>query len=416
MGRTLLLLLAALVIEIMECAPLSAAPYINSRSYTVEQGLPSNCVYGIVQDSIGFVWFGTSNGLCRFDSREFRTYQYSRQNRNSISSNSIRRIMIDSGGRIWISLDNGVDIYDPATDAFRHFDAVTEEGLGISGRTIEIIEDRDGEMWICTVDSGLFRYSLVEDKLTAYLHDPDTSISQNSISTVYESRDGTIWAGTYSEGLCAFSKTNGSFTRYKKGAVGNSISDNSVDAITEDSYGDLWLGLVSKGVDRLTSHIDRPQTLHAVRHFQERASVLLGIRMRKGIGQKLRNARIVGVLHKARQIRPAPRAKDEISGHFRLYFCLNSSFPAPSSEAKYFFQPGQKPICHRHNLPISDFGFLSYFARIGQFSQLCFSIIILYPYPDNQFVVICICRLSDCKYTANKLFLNLLSIISSNTV
>ncbi len=95
-----------------------AAVYTYSRSYTVENGLPSNAVYGIVQDRTGFIWFGTTNGLCRFDGHEFHTYQYSRQSRNTISSNSIRRIMIDSRNQIWISLDNGVDIYDPVTDTF----------------------------------------------------------------------------------------------------------------------------------------------------------------------------------------------------------------------------------------------------------------------------------------------------------
>ncbi len=226
--------------------------YDNSRHYTVVEGLSSNHIYGIVQDSLGFIWFGTRNGLCRYDGRNFRNYIHSEQNPNSISSNDIRRLMIDRRGEIWISLDNGVDIYSPSSDSFRHFDLTTAEGTGIAGQVIEIIEDRDGEIWISTI-SGLFRYTPGTELLKAYLHDPEDpdSISENYISTVFESNDGTIWVGTYNTGLCSFSKSSGKFTRYKKSTTRrNSLSDNSINTITEDSYGNLWLGTVHSGIDR----------------------------------------------------------------------------------------------------------------------------------------------------------------------
>ena len=231
----------------------NASVYHNLRNYTVDDGLSSNHVYGIVQDSVGFIWFGTDNGLCRFDGCEFRCYTHTDGDRSSISSNNIRRLMLDSHGQIWLALDNGVDIYTPATDRFRHFDARTSDGACVTGQTTEVIEDREGEIWIATVNSGLFRWNPVTECLTVYRHVPgdDTSIAQDYISTIYESKDGTIWIGTYSEGLCAFSKQTGCFTHYRKETDGrNCISDNSIDAITEDSYGTLWLGTVSSGLDR----------------------------------------------------------------------------------------------------------------------------------------------------------------------
>lgn len=88
----------------------NASVYHNLRNYTVDDGLSSNHVYGIVQDSIGFIWFGTDNGLCRFDGCEFRSYTHTDGDRSSISSNNIRRLMLDSRGQIWLALDNGVDI------------------------------------------------------------------------------------------------------------------------------------------------------------------------------------------------------------------------------------------------------------------------------------------------------------------
>jgi signal transduction histidine kinase/ligand-binding sensor domain-containing protein/DNA-binding response OmpR family regulator len=250
-SRRFVTILLSVVLTFVGTGEVWSAPFTNSRTYTVDNGLSSNCVYGIVQDEMGFIWFGTKNGLCRFDSREFRCYYHSESDPTSISSNSIRRLTIDSRGWIWISLDYGVDIYDPETDCFRHLGVLTKDGVGIDDQTIEIIEDNDGDMWISTVDSGLFRYSPEDNRLWVYTHDPEdeNSISQNYISTLYKSRDGVIWIGTYSEGLCSFSKDSGTFTRYKK-TGGNSISDNSIDAICEDSYGNLWLGTVNNGIDR----------------------------------------------------------------------------------------------------------------------------------------------------------------------
>ncbi|WP_418426997.1 ligand-binding sensor domain-containing protein [Alistipes sp.] len=134
----------------------NAPVYHNLRSYTVDDGLSSNHVYGIVQDSVGFIWFGTDNGLCRFDGREFRSYTHTDGDRSSISSNNIRRLMLDSRGQIWLALDNGVDIYTPATDRFRHFDARTADGAFVAGQTTEVIEDRGGGNLDCDRQFGTF--------------------------------------------------------------------------------------------------------------------------------------------------------------------------------------------------------------------------------------------------------------------
>lgn len=168
----------------------NASVYHNLRNYTVDDGLSSNHVYGIVQDSIGFIWFGTDNGLCRFDGCEFRSYTHTDGDRSSISSNNIRRLMLDSHGQIWLALDNGVDIYTPATDRFRHFDVRTSDGACVTGQTTEVIEDREGEIWIATVNSGLFRWNPVTECLTVYRHVPgdDTSIAQDYISTITKAR------------------------------------------------------------------------------------------------------------------------------------------------------------------------------------------------------------------------------------
>lgn len=249
----IVLLVVALSGPCMAAEKVKVPAYREMRSYTIADGLLSSSVYGIVQDSLGFIWFGTDNGLSRFDGRTFRNYVHDdSMAEGSISANNIRRLMLDSNGKIWISLEDGVDIYDPSRGCFSQFDAETDDGMKVEGQTIEIIEDRDGEIWIATVNSGLFRWNPHTGRLKVYRHSPDdpSSIAENYISTLYESRDGTIWIGTYSRGLDAFSKRTGKFVHCTMTGEPGSLSDNSVDAITEDSAGYLWIGTVGSGIDR----------------------------------------------------------------------------------------------------------------------------------------------------------------------
>ena len=100
-GKTYFLY-AVLILSIAVSLPAAAekvTAYRDMSSYTVEDGLLSNSIYGIVQDSLGFIWFGTDNGLCRFDGNEFMSYTHDEMRPSgSISSNNIRRLMLDSRG------------------------------------------------------------------------------------------------------------------------------------------------------------------------------------------------------------------------------------------------------------------------------------------------------------------------------
>ena len=103
------------------------AQRIFSTSYTMDDGLAANRVYSILQDSCGFMWFGTDDGLSRFDGITFKNY-YLSEYVNATTSNSVKKIFIDSRGRMWIGLDSGIVIYDSKTDTFQPFHAKTETG------------------------------------------------------------------------------------------------------------------------------------------------------------------------------------------------------------------------------------------------------------------------------------------------
>ena len=226
------------------------AQRIFSTSYTMDDGLAANRVYSILQDSCGFIWFGTDDGLSRFDGIRFKNYlsEYI----NSTTSNSVKKILIDRRGKMWIGLDNGVVIYDYKTDSFKPFKAKTQKGEMIQTYVTDMIEDSDGEVWIATNSEGLYRFSPHDtNKLKVYRNLPGQKdcISQNILMSLQEDSKHNIWIGTYSEGLCCFNKKSNSFVTYKKTNQPNSLSDNSIQKIFEDSHGNLWIGTFQSGLD-----------------------------------------------------------------------------------------------------------------------------------------------------------------------
>ena len=227
------------------------AQRIFSTSYTMDDGLAANRVYSILQDSCGFMWFGTDDGLSRFDGISFKNY-YLSEYINATTSNSVKKIFIDRRGRMWIGLDTGIVIYDSKTDTFQPFHAKTETGEMIRTYVTDMIEDSDGEVWIATSGEGLYRFSPHDEiKLKVYRNIPreTNSISQNIIMTLQQDSKQNIWIGTYSEGLCCFNKQSNTFVTYKKSSHPNSLSDNSIQKVFEDSYGNLWIGTFQNGLD-----------------------------------------------------------------------------------------------------------------------------------------------------------------------
>lgn len=271
------------------------AQRIFSTSYTMDDGLAANRVYSILQDSCGFMWFGTDDGLSRFDGIKFKNY-YLSEYINATTSNSVKKIFIDRRGRMWIGLDSGIVIYDSQTDTFSPFNAKTETGETIQTYVADMIEDSDGEVWIATNGKGLYRFSPDDEiRLRVYRNIPGETncISQDILMTLQQDSKQNIWIGTYSEGLCCFDKHKNTFVTYKRGNLPNGLSDNSIQKIFEDSHGNLWIGTFQNGLDlfnpatrTFTNYRDKSQNnlLYHIHDIKEYRPGELFISSDNGIG------------------------------------------------------------------------------------------------------------------------------------
>jgi len=235
---------------------------------SLEQGLSQNTVLCIFQDRKGFIWFGTGDGLNKYDGYSFTVYHHDPENPQSLSHNVVHSIYEDRSGVLWIGTGGGgLNRFDPRSsrgeiEQFTHYQADPDDPHSLSHNVVRsIYEDRSGVLWIGT-GGGLNRFDPQSsqgetEQFTHYQSDPDDphSLSHNVVSSIYEDRSGVLWIGTVS-GLNRFDPRSSQgdteqFTHYQPDPNDpHSLSHRVVSSIYEDQSGTLWIGTGGGGLNR----------------------------------------------------------------------------------------------------------------------------------------------------------------------
>ncbi|CCH01046.1 histidine kinase [Fibrella aestuarina BUZ 2] len=222
---------------------------------SIEEGLSQSSVYTITQDNKGFMWFGTRNGLNRYDSRHVVVYQPRNGVPNSVPSNIINSLLLDKRGQLWVGSSKGVARYRPQQDDFeRVTPRIVATGTLADSTVNTLFQDRQQRIWVGT-PRGLFRLQTTDptrcDRL-ADLTQRHRDLNHQNIRTLFQDRQQTIWVGT-SAGLTRlvptpsgrFDLTN--FFLNPADSIYHNTS-NGINAIAEDRFGRLWIGTERNGI------------------------------------------------------------------------------------------------------------------------------------------------------------------------
>jgi len=220
----------------------SAQPKLLFKHISNEQGLSNSTIEAIFQDSQGFLWFGTRDGLNRYDGHEIVVYKNEDGDSTSLSDSYIRAIYEDREHHLWVGTINGLNRLNRAKNVFSRFKHQAGDAFSLSSNLVTcILEDRDGDLWIGTYGGGINLFDKKNQRCIPIRQDgvQANSPGEDRVNAIYEDRGGNIWLGTES-GLALFNKKNRRLTL---------LPGNAVKVIQEDRQGNLWLGTEDAGLE-----------------------------------------------------------------------------------------------------------------------------------------------------------------------
>jgi ligand-binding sensor domain-containing protein/signal transduction histidine kinase len=191
---------------------------IRFSNLSIENGLSQSTVLSIVQDPQGFLWFGTQDGLNRYDGYEIKTYRPRSSDPYSLTDRWISSLFVDRDGYLWIGTrQGGLNRYDPYRDQFSHYRYHSGDNSGLSSDNILCIaQGDDGNIWVGT-NSGLDRLDLQSGQIQHYRHSIGevNSLSGSGVTALYTGEPGTVWVGTDSSTIDQLKVETGTFRHYR---------------------------------------------------------------------------------------------------------------------------------------------------------------------------------------------------------
>lgn len=227
-----------------------------------EDGLSNSTVLCIVQDSVGYLWFGTRYGLNRYDGYEVKNYFHDLRNPQSLSNNVIGNLFVDRFGELWVMGWEGISRYRPSSDDFVHYipDSTALDDAP-RNHVMHADEDADGNLWAITSRGHLMRYDRLNDKFISL----PTSNPKNMDVHSFEfdpDEPKVIWMG-YKNGLLRYDMDQSDFSFFPVDTSGRELNNNIHEILPDGQY--LFLAVYQSGVHRF----DRKSLTYKSYRFQD---------------------------------------------------------------------------------------------------------------------------------------------------
>jgi len=279
-------------------------------NYSINNGLSQSVVNCIFQDSRGYIWIGTQNGLNRFNGETFDVYSYNPVDSGSISNNWIYAITEDTSGNLWIGTKGGlnkylvgenkfkriayktnfpydvtqysydiiclndgkivintppvISVYNPEKESFTHSQSKLEYDGAVKDVKIPILEDVDGKIWIGST-KGLATFSLQTKEFSyfSFLNKSGNLIDDVNVTAIFKDKKGTLWVGTTS-GLFSYDSSSNRFeeSQFALGSAKKySFGNTCIRTILEDKSGNLIIGTEGNGLYVVSLYSQNPITI-----------------------------------------------------------------------------------------------------------------------------------------------------------
>lgn len=245
--------------------PMADRQPIKFEHLSLKDGLSQSTVHTIIQDHQGFIWFGTEDGLNRYDGNEFRIFRHDTEDNSSLSSNKIQVLYEDRHGILWVGTDRGLNRFNRESEVFFRYEKKTgnpespKDGDANLNDTnflnddyiVCLYQDKDGVIWIGTRYGGVSLLDPVRKGFTHYNSSNQSGLKSDAVQEICQDKSGVIWLGTQKDGLARFDRKSKTFSYFQKSNnMPHSICSNKITDLYEDRSGNFWIG-TKNGLNRM---------------------------------------------------------------------------------------------------------------------------------------------------------------------
>ena len=243
-------ILLTLLVAVMSGGAWAGNDAVPFRKLTIGEGLSSHEITCIYQDSRGFIWIGTDNGLNRFDGYQIQIYRNDHSNGNTIGGNTVRCLFEDRNNNLWIGFKGeGMCRLNRITGAVRNYVHDADDNNSISCDDISgIVEDRDGNIWIATDRGALDMLDPATDVVTHFpVADANKKPLNNGITAIATDSRNNIWLASWGGGVYRFDIGEKRFYEFPAGKPVGGIPEY-IFGIYADSADRVWLATAHDGL------------------------------------------------------------------------------------------------------------------------------------------------------------------------
>lgn len=230
----------------------SFAASLKFEKFPLNEKLPSNSVIRVFNDKEGYMWFGTKDGLCRFDGYDIKVFRSSALTPGKLTNNEIQCIAEDNNNKLWVGTLEGIEIIDKKNFSISHF----ENKLLERERINSIVVDSKGFIWVGTSSFGVLHIDPKTGDFQRYSIDKNSAIKlpSNTVNNIYEDKSGRIWLSFWKNGLCYIDK--GGKIAHRVSKIG--FNDNPF-RFFEDKDGLFWICTWGDGIYNVSMINGKPE-------------------------------------------------------------------------------------------------------------------------------------------------------------
>jgi ligand-binding sensor domain-containing protein len=222
---------------------------VKFSSLDINNGLSQNNVKCILKDHEGYMWFGTDDGLNRYNGYNFTVYRHNSKDNSSLPANNISALFEDRAENLWVGTGSGgLSVYNRGTDAFTTYHSKKNDESTLSSDEINsVVQDREGNIWVGTY-AGLNLFNKKTKTFKRFFYTKNREDADNGhVFAIAEDNGGILWLGT-GAGLIEFNYRTG-YTRLYRHTALNSIGNNTVNTLLKNEDGNLYIGTAGGGFD-----------------------------------------------------------------------------------------------------------------------------------------------------------------------